>query len=109
VTYRVIITTGNDDRALLPGMTADVEIVLGNRVAVLRVPNAALRFAPKHMADATNHAAGEQGAVAWILEDGEPVPRPVVTGLADDRMTEVRSGLAEGDRVIVRASLAREP
>ena len=109
VTYRVIITTDNDDRALLPGMTANVEIVLGNRVGVLRVPNAALRFVPKRADDATTRAANVQGAVAWILENGEPVARPVVTGLADDRMTEVRSGLADGDRVIVRASRAREP
>ncbi len=47
VTYRVIITAANDDLALLPGMTANVEMVLGSKRDVLKLPNAALRFAPK--------------------------------------------------------------
>lgn len=47
VTYKVIITAGNDDLALLPGMTANVEMVLGSKSNVLMVPNAALRFAPR--------------------------------------------------------------
>ena len=47
VTYKVIITADNDDLALLPGMTASVQIVLGSKSDVLKVPNAALRFAPR--------------------------------------------------------------
>ncbi|MCZ6644079.1 MAG: efflux RND transporter periplasmic adaptor subunit, partial [Gammaproteobacteria bacterium] len=47
VTYRVIITTNNDDLALLPGMTANVEIVLGSKKNVLQIANAALRYLPK--------------------------------------------------------------
>ena len=47
VTYKVIITARNRDLSLLPGMTANVEIVLGRKHGVLKVPNAALRFVPK--------------------------------------------------------------
>lgn len=47
VTYKVIITADNNDLALLPGMTASVQIVLGSKSDVLKVPNAALRFAPR--------------------------------------------------------------
>jgi HlyD family secretion protein len=47
VTYRVIIAASNDDLALLPGMTANVEVVLGHKSAVLKVPNAALRYTPR--------------------------------------------------------------
>ncbi len=46
VTYTVIITARNADRRLLPGMTANVEIVAGQRTNVLRAANAALRFKP---------------------------------------------------------------
>ena len=47
VTYKVIITADNNDLALLPGMTASVQIVLGSTSEVVKVPNAALRFAPR--------------------------------------------------------------
>lgn len=47
VTYKVIITARNEDLALLPGMTANVEIVLGQRSNVLKVSNGALRYQPR--------------------------------------------------------------
>ncbi|MDE0350264.1 MAG: efflux RND transporter periplasmic adaptor subunit [Gammaproteobacteria bacterium] len=208
VTYKVIVTAANDDLALLPGMTAHVEMILGSRSDVLKIPNAALRFAPRGVR--TEEPATESGrspfgpggggppggfrpggpggspvaaireqfdltpdqsalldaieerqrtavqaafqgsggdralmrermrslranlrhelatvldadqlrsfdalqagraerrrATVWTFDDGEPTPRRVVTGLADEESTEVREGLAEGDRVIVRAT-----
>ena len=42
VTYKVIVTADNADLALLPGMTANVEMILGSKTNVLKVPNAAL-------------------------------------------------------------------
>ena len=44
VTYTVIISADNPGQLLLPGMTANVEIVTGKRENVLRVRNEALRF-----------------------------------------------------------------
>lgn len=46
VAYKVIISLDNKDLALLPGMTANVDVILGERRDVLRVPNSALRFKP---------------------------------------------------------------
>ncbi|MYD44507.1 MAG: efflux RND transporter periplasmic adaptor subunit [Gammaproteobacteria bacterium] len=48
VTYKVIVTARNDDLSLYPGMTANVEIVLGSRQDVLTVPNSALTYAPRN-------------------------------------------------------------
>jgi HlyD family secretion protein len=36
----------NEDMALLPGMTANLQIITDERPNALRVPNAALRFKP---------------------------------------------------------------
>jgi HlyD family secretion protein len=47
VTYTVIVQADNPDHLLLPGMTANVDIIIGARTNVLRVPEAALRFKPK--------------------------------------------------------------
>jgi HlyD family secretion protein len=46
VTYTAVIRVENDDQALLPGMTANLQIITDEHRDVLRVPNAALRFRP---------------------------------------------------------------
>ena len=46
VTYTVVISADNSQLNLLPGMTANIEIMTGQKESVLRVPNAALRFKP---------------------------------------------------------------
>lgn len=54
VTYTIIIDASNPREQLLPGMTANVDIVLGSKDDVLRVPNAALRFRPPGAENASN-------------------------------------------------------
>jgi HlyD family secretion protein len=44
VTYNVVISARNPDLKLLPGMTANVRLVVAQKENVLKVPNAALRF-----------------------------------------------------------------
>lgn len=46
VNYTVIIDVNNDQLKLMPGMTANVRILVGSSTNVLRVPNMALRFQP---------------------------------------------------------------
>lgn len=46
VSYTVVVEADNPGRQLLPGMTANAEIVLEQRENVLRIPNTALRFRP---------------------------------------------------------------
>lgn len=46
VSYTVVVEADNPGRQLLPGMTANAEIIIEQRDNVLRVPNTALRFRP---------------------------------------------------------------
>ncbi len=46
VTYTVVITADNSDQRLLPGMTANVQVVASERSNVVKIPNGALRFRP---------------------------------------------------------------
>lgn len=46
VSYTVVISASNPDLALLPGMTANVRVVVESRDNVLKVANAALRYRP---------------------------------------------------------------
>ncbi len=63
VTYTVVVTTANPDLALIPGMTANVRIVVDTRDDVLKVPNAALRFRPP---DWKEPAPGGAATPRWL-------------------------------------------
>jgi len=49
VTYDVVVSAKNPEQRLLPGMTANVRIIIEQKESVLQVPNAALRFRPPGM------------------------------------------------------------
>jgi HlyD family secretion protein len=46
INYDCVIGVRNEDQKLLPGMTANVSIVIAQRNDALKIPNAALRFRP---------------------------------------------------------------
>lgn len=46
VNYTVVIDCNNDDLKLMPGMTANIKILVAKKENVIRVPNIALRFQP---------------------------------------------------------------
>ncbi|WP_135506337.1 efflux RND transporter periplasmic adaptor subunit [Roseovarius aestuariivivens] len=98
VTYTVIITTKNPDLLLLPGMTANVRIVVMETEPLVKVPRAALSFVP----DAADTPDG--GPNVWVLDDSG-APRPVsvtATGAQDRTHVAVSPGeLKIGQAVII--------
>src|ERR1700730_8964683 len=56
VTYNVVISARNQELKLLPGMTANVRLVVAQKEGVLKVPNSALRF--RLPGDDTVHVRG---------------------------------------------------
>jgi HlyD family secretion protein len=46
VTYTVVVSADNSELRLLPGMTANIQIIVDERQNALKAPNAALRFKP---------------------------------------------------------------
>lgn len=75
VTYTTVMGTRNDDLRLRPGMTANVTVLVESKNAVLKVPNAALRFKPASEARgggsraAAGEAPAERGGVANAREN----------------------------------------
>lgn len=57
VAYTVVAEAANPGEKLLPGMTANADIILERRPNVLRVPNAALRFTPAGVEQPTGRQA----------------------------------------------------
>jgi len=71
--------------ALVPGYSADVEILLERKDGVLRIPAEAI--------------SGEGRVI--VLADGVLEERKIETGLANWQYVEVTSGLAEGEKVVL--------
>jgi HlyD family secretion protein len=72
VTYTTIVRVQNADLSLLPGMTANVQILTDERPSALRVPNAALRFKPAGVAAPPLPAAPPAGAAVAASASGPP-------------------------------------
>ncbi len=70
---------------LLPGTSADVEVILSSRDNVLRIPSYALL----------------EGGKVLAVRDGKLVVQMVKTGLKNWQFTEVTEGLSPGDAIAV--------
>jgi HlyD family secretion protein len=142
VTYTVIVNAPNPEKKLMPGMTANITVLVQRIDSVLVVPGKALRFTPDNAymtAYMKNNPAGRsQGGVSTgpyagnesqrnlraegqintgpFQASSQPGKRPVavwiksgdvihhttvVIGAADGINTEIKSGLKEGDEVIL--------
>ncbi len=105
VMYTVIIEVANDDKKLLPGMTAFVTIVTAAKDKVLRIPNTTVQFKPnaflrQHLTGPRPQDVQPSQAVVYTFENGGLVPHVVQIGLSDVIYAEVLKGLTEGQEII---------
>lgn len=98
VTYTVVVSADNPHLRLLPGMTANVQIVVNERPETLKVANAALRFSPSGVA-----AEQSKGAVAGGRPGGSGPQQ------AEKRIRQLTEALQldEGQQEQLKAMFAR--
>lgn len=132
VTYDAVIDVQNPDLKLRPGMTANATFVYAERENVLRAPNTALRFHPiqqmlsmaaskpsaaslnsKKVPQQSGPSAADDpppidktnqngGKAIWLLDQGQPKPISVMSGISDGTFSEVSGdSIHEGDLVII--------
>lgn len=110
VTYEVAISAPNPDLKLKPGLTANVTIYTLERTNVLSVPSKALRFTPtKETIGPKDKIVDCQGNQKLWIRDGRTFKAIAVqTGITDGVRTEIKSGIAAGQKVIVNMTTAEE-
>ncbi len=81
VTYTVTILAKNEELLLLPGMTANVEIITGQRNDVMRIANAAFRYQPSP--DLLPEDAQEQPSTPFGGGGGGFDPDRIATRMVD--------------------------
>ncbi|MGA8170496.1 MAG: efflux RND transporter periplasmic adaptor subunit [Methylocystis sp.] len=80
----------NKDDKLFPNQFVNVRVLVGTRKNVLVMPSAAIQTG------ATN------GSFAYVVrEDNKVAVQPIVLGVSDAGMVEIKSGLQEGDKVVI--------
>jgi HlyD family secretion protein len=106
VTYLVILDVPNLDGKLLPGMTANVEIVTGEKANVLRVPTAALRFRPRKAdREEDDKVPNPKQVTVYVVgtDPYRPQRRVIETGLIGEDHAEITKGVKAGEKVVLRA------
>ncbi|MBO2451593.1 HlyD family efflux transporter periplasmic adaptor subunit [Actinomadura barringtoniae] len=91
VTYPVTIKLTEVPSGVRVGQTSTVEIVTGSASDVLYVPTAAIK------------TAGGQSTVT-VMVNGKQVVKTVETGIKGDQGTEIKSGLEEGDQIVITST-----
>jgi len=102
VSYAVMIDAPNDELKLLPGMNANISIVVQESKEVIKIPISALNFFPpqpfpkgldsvlvKRERDSLYNVGK---SLVFILNNGEPTTVDIQTGLSDGIKVEVISG-----------------
>lgn len=91
--YEAIIRIEETYDWLRPGMSAEVEILVDRIEDALYVPLQAVLLE-------------EDGHACYVLENGRPARRVVTTGGFSNDLIAIRSGLEEGEEVLLRPSAA---
>ncbi len=89
VYYEVTILFDNSDERIKPGMTANVDVNTGSKSDILVIPLRAVKY------------DSDFKPFVEVLVNGELVTKEITLGLkGDDGLTEVVSGLSEGELVV---------
>jgi len=117
VTYTVIVNAPNPDKKLFPGMTANITVIIQEEQG-LTVPMEALYFTPSEdvakalrIQQTTSKEKEAKGGSSkketgvWIqAADGSAKYQPVKVGINDGINSIVKSGLKQGEKVILSVS-----
>lgn len=103
VTYEVVISAPNDNFKLKPGLTANVTIITSEVNNVVVVPSKALRFNPSEAMLGEGQSIIKpkgEGPRVWMFDGGNIKGVNVETGIQGGNLTEIKSGLQAGQKVI---------
>lgn len=102
VSYAVMIDAPNDELKLLPGMNANISIIVKENKNIIKIPVSALNFSPQQkfskgldsilLKRQRDSLINTGRSLVFILTYGSLIPVNIQTGLSDGIMTEVLDG-----------------
>ncbi len=91
VNYPVTVALAKAPEEVKTGMTANLTILVAEAQNALVVPTRAIKTVNKQK-------------YVTLMDNGQEVQAPVITGLSANSMTEIVKGLQEGDQVVVTST-----
>jgi len=101
VSYAVMIDAPNEELKLLPGMNANINIVVKEVKDIIKIPISAMYFSPGQLQKGLDSIAiqkqrdslGTLGqSLVFILKDGNLTPVTIQTGMSDGIKIEIKNG-----------------
>jgi HlyD family secretion protein len=106
VSYNVKVGFDTQDERIKPGMSANVSIITLTKMDAILVPNGAVKTqngtSYVQIADGVNASNMDMATTQGIALNPAPRNQTVEVGVSNDTMTEIISGVKEGDYVVVR-------
>src|ERR1039458_2981792 len=99
----------NADLVLIPGMYAEVTLTLSRRNSVLTVPITAVDLDAEASTETVSPDAPAAGRVMFVTPNNRVEVRKIDLGLETANQVEVRSGLNEGDMVVIGSRSGLQP
>ncbi|OIO30510.1 hypothetical protein AUJ77_02965 [Candidatus Nomurabacteria bacterium CG1_02_43_90] len=112
VTYTVKISFDTQDDRVKSGMSVSAAIITDMKQDVLIVPNSAIKvqgstsYVEIFDTPLYSSATSTSGTNTGIPSSVPPQKQTVVSGLSNDTMTEIVSGLTEGEQIVARTITA---
>jgi len=105
VTYDVTIALDKDDNRIKAGMSVNVEITTNSKQDILTVSSSAVKTKNgtsyvEMFETPLMSSESQQGATSSV----SPIRKQVTVGITDDTLTEIVSGLNEGDQIILKTT-----
>lgn len=105
VTYNVKIGFNEKDERIKPGMSVNVEIITASKQNILTVSSGAVKTKNgKSYVEIFENSVGSSINPQGITSTISPVKKEVEVGISDDSLTEIISGLNEGDQIITKTT-----
>jgi len=95
VEVETVFSNPDEFARMLPGYSADVEIILDSRRDVVRIPSEAV------LRDDFSDALNAKSEVMVIHDDGLLERRAITSGISNWQFTEVTSGLKAGEQIVL--------
>ena len=105
VTYNVKLGFDTQDDRVKPGMSTSASIITNIKQNIISIPNSAITFQNNsNFVEVVDNISGSEPA------GNSPIPASLITtrsmevqtGISNDTLTEILSGLNEGDRIVLR-------
>lgn len=104
VNYNVEISLDTQDDRVKSGMSVTASIITNEKQDILVVPNSAVKTQGKniYVEMFTTPLTVVKGSTSGTVSNVAPTQKKVEVGISNDTITEIVSGLNEGDQVVTR-------